>query len=330
MKRIIINNEQLQKRIAVTEDGKIQEYYIETGNAERIVGSIYKGKITNLEPSLQAAFVDIGLEKNAFLHYWDMIPATKDDLENNDSGQPETVSDFIDIDEIDDKPAPKETNNKPPTIGNKIMNFLLPPKKKPPMKSRITTSSRPRKPIKKLNSPIKPFDIKEIPKKFSVNTEVIVQVTKGPIGTKGPRVTTNLSMPGRYVVLLPNSDHIGISRRIADREERRRLRDIFRRVNLPKGMGLICRTASTGLSESALLFDIEILLDKWNRSRELIRKKKAPLCLYLEPGILETTIRDSLSDDVGEIIADGKPAYDLTLSYLKNLDEKRPDKSQII
>jgi len=163
-KEIVINAESLETRVAILEDGKLEEFNIERTNDERLVGSIFKGKVKNLEDGLKAAFVDIGFEKNAFLHYWDIVPSSFD------SG--------VEIVERDNK-----RRDKP----------------------RITQ--------------------RDIPRLYPAGSEIICQVTKGPIGTKGPRVTTNLSLPGRYLVLLPNSDQSGISRKIENVEERQRLKE---------------------------------------------------------------------------------------------------------
>ena len=157
--KLIISVEKLERRVALLEDGQLEEYSVERDSSRNIAGSVYKGRVKNIEPGLKAMFVDIGLEKNAFLHFWDAIPAALD------SG----------IEEIE-----------------------RPDRKQP--KKRLTA--------------------KDIPSIYPVGSEVIVQVTKGPIGTKGPRVTTNLSFAGRYLVLMPFSDRSGISRKIEDPKER--------------------------------------------------------------------------------------------------------------
>ncbi len=328
MKQIIVNREHLQTRAAFVEDGKMVEYYFETGGKEQIVGSIYKGKITNLEPSLQAAFIDVGLEKNAFLHYWDMIPATKEMLEGGGSDEENSEYDQF-IDENQNKESDDNNNGIIKNISKKIKRILgnedaeasAPPKKRTRSSGRVRsrTTGRGEKPGK--------FNADEIPKKFSVNTEVIVQVTKGPIGNKGPRATTNLSIPARYVVLLPNSNRKGVSKRISDRVERGRIRDMLKKIYLPKGIGIICRTASIGLDEKSLKLDISIILEKWKRSQQTMRSKNAPCCIYKEPDLLEKTIRDSLTDDISEIIVDSKDAYGEILSYTKQLNKK--DQSRI-
>jgi hypothetical protein len=169
----------------VLEDGKLEEFNIERTTEERLVGSIFKGKVRNLEDGLKAAFVDIGFEKNAFLHYWDIVP------NQFDSG--------VEIVEREGRRRDK------PKITQRDIPRLYPP-----------------------------------------GSEIIVQVTKGPIGTKGPRITTNLVLPGRYLVLLPNSDQSGISRKIENQEERKRLKKILRELTIPEGMGVIMRTAGEG------------------------------------------------------------------------------------
>src|SRR5476651_2085820 len=184
--KIVISVEKLERRVALLENGRLEEYSVERNSSRNIVSSVYKGRVKNIEMGLKAMFVDIGFEKNAFLHFWDAIPAALD------SG----------IEEIDR------------------------PKDRRPNKKRITA--------------------KDIPNVYPIGSEVIVQVTKGPIGTKGPRVTTNLSFAGRYLVLMPFSDRSGISRKIENPKERNRLRKILRDLEIPDGIGVIIRTVGEG------------------------------------------------------------------------------------
>src|SRR5881275_3550528 len=183
--KLVISVEKLERRVALLENSRLEEYNVERNSTRNIVGSVYKGKVRNIEMGLKAMFVDIGFEKNAFLHFWDAIPAALD------SG----------IEEIDRR-----------------------------------GSKRPRKRI----------TVKDIPSIYPVGSDVIVRVTKGLIGTKGPRVTTNLSFPGRYLVLMPFSDHSGISRKIENAKERERLRKILRELDIPEGVGVIIRTVGEG------------------------------------------------------------------------------------
>src|SRR5579862_2138426 len=224
-KEVIINAETLETRVAVSEDGKLEEFNIERTTEERLVGSIFKGKVRNLEDGLKAAFVDIGFEKNAFLHYWDIVP------NQFDSGV-----------EIVERPAGRDRR---------------------PTRPKITQ--------------------KDIPRLYPPGSEIIVQVTKGPIGTKGPRVTTNLVLPGRYLVLLPNSDQSGISRKIENIEERKRLKKILRDLAIPDGMGVIMRTAGEGQQKRYFVRDLALLLEEWQGVQERIKKQASATCVFQEP-----------------------------------------------
>lgn len=250
-KEIIINAESLETRVAVLEDGKLEEFTIERVNEERLVGSIYKGKVRNLEDGLKAAFVDIGYEKNAFLHYWDIIPS------NLDSNY-----------EVVERDSRKKDREKP----------------------RITQ--------------------KDIPRLYPVGSDIVVQVTKGAIGTKGPRVTTNLVLPGRFLVLLPNSDQCGISRKIEDPEERMRLKKILKKLNIPEGMGVIIRTAGEGQQYRYFVRDLALLVEEWRAIQQRIETMEAPACVFKEPDLIERSVRDFLTEDVERVVVDDSKAYE--------------------
>ena len=248
-KEVIINAETLETRVAVLEDGKLEEFNIERTTEERLVGSIFKGKVRNLEDGLKAAFVDIGFEKNAFLHYWDIVP------NQFDSG--------VEIVERE---------------GRR------------PSRPKITQ--------------------RDIPRLYSPGTDIIVQVTKGPIGTKGPRVTTNVVLPGRFLVLLPNSDQSGISRKIENIEERKRLKKILRELAIPESMGVIMRTAGENQQKRYFVRDLALLLEEWNGISERIKKQPMATCVFQEPDLIERTVRDFLTEDVERIVVDSLKAHD--------------------
>jgi ribonuclease G len=250
-KEIVVNAEALENRVAVLEDGQLEEFTIERTTEKRIVASIFKGRIRNLEPGLKAAFVDIGFEKNAFLHYWDIIP--------------EQLDQRIEVIE--------------PEGG----------KKQRPQQRKISQA--------------------DIPKLYPPGTDVIVQVVKGPIGTKGPRVTTNISIPGRFIVLMPNTPLRGISRKIANDKERQRLKDILRRLNAPESMGIIIRTAGENQKKRYFIRDLELLLKTWNQVEEKIKNEKAPCCVFQEPDLIERTVRDFLTEEIDRIIVDDEKAH---------------------
>ena len=242
--KLIISSEKLEKRVALMEDGLLEEYSIERDSDRNIVAGIFKGKVRNIEHGLKAMFVDIGFEKNAFLHFWDAVPAALD------SG----------IEAVHRANAPHSS------------------------KKKITA--------------------KDIPSIYPVGSEVMVQVTKGPIGTKGPRVTTNISLAGRYMVLMPFNDQCGISRKIEDSKERMRLRKILTSLELPEGMGIIIRTAGDGQRARFFVRDLHFLLDQWSCVEEGMKKKPAASTLILEPDLIARTVRDFLTDTVDEVYID--------------------------
>ena len=136
---------------------------------------------------------------------------------------------------------------------------------------------------------------KDIPRLYSPGSDIIVQVTKGPIGTKGPRVTTNIVLPGRFLVLLPNSDQSGISRKIENIEERKRLKKILRELAIPDGMGVIMRTAGEGQQLRYFVRDLALLLEEWNGVQDKIKSQPMATCVFQEPDLIERTVRDFLT-----------------------------------
>src|SRR5213079_768639 len=243
--KLIVSVEKLERRVALLENGRLEEYSVERNSSRNIVGSVFKGRVKNIEMGLKAMFVDIGFEKNAFLHFWDAIPAALD------SG----------VEEIDRR-----------------------------------SSKRPRKRI----------TVKDIPSIYPVGSDVIVQVTKGPIGTKGPRVTTNLSFAGRYLVLMPFSDRGGISRKIENPKERDRLRKILRELDIPEGVGVIIRTVGEGQRTRYFVRDLRFLLDQWAKVEQVIRDRPAPCRIFEEPDLVERTVRDFLTEEIDEVICDDR------------------------
>ena len=255
MKReIIINVEKLETRVAVLENGRLEEFMVEHPEEERLVGSVFKGRVQNLENDLQAAFIDIGLKKNAFLHYWDMTPD----------------ADAL----LDDDDEPKDRKEK--KSGRK--------------------SNR--------------LSDEEIAKRFPPGSEIIVQVTKGPISTKGPRVTANLSIPGRYLVMMPGTKIRGVSKKIGDAEERRRLKRILDRLPLPENVGIVVRTVGQGASARAFARDLRNLVSVWNEMQGNAKNLRTPCCIFQEPDLCERVIRDWLTEDVDSIVIDDQAAYE--------------------
>ena len=259
--KLVLSVEKLETRVALLERGRLEEYSVERKSSRNIVGSVYKGKVKNIEMGLKAMFVDIGFEKNAFLHFWDAIPAALD------SG----------IEEID-----RRSNKRP--------------------RKRIT--------------------VKDIPSIYPVGSDVIVQVTKGPIGTKGPRVTTNLSFAGRYLVLMPFSDRSGISRKIEEPKERERLRKVLRQLDISEGIGVIIRTVGEGQRARYFVRDLRVLLDQWAKVDQAIRDNPAPCRLFEEPDLVERTVRDFLTEEINEILCDDRGATDRMIDMIGQISRR--------
>ena len=249
-REIIVNVEKLETRVAVLENGRLEEYMVEHPEEERLVGSVFKGRVQNLENDLQAAFVDIGLPKNAFLHYWDMTPDADALLDD------------------DDEPKKNGKGRKPARLSDA-----------------------------------------EIAKRFPPGSEIIVQVTKGPISTKGPRVTANLSIPGRYLVMMPGTRIRGVSKKIGDAKERQRLKKILDRLPLPDNVGLVVRTVGAGASARAFARDLRSLLSVWNEMQMNTKRLRTPCCIFQEPDLCERVVRDWLTEDVDAILIDDEKSY---------------------
>ena len=260
-REIIVNVEKLETRVAVLENGRLEEYMVEHPEDERLVGCVFKGRIQNLQDDLQAAFVDIGLKKNAFLHYWDMQP---------------DVDAFLD--EVDDGEADNAKGGKGGKGGKGRRRGKAP---------RLTTE--------------------EIHEKFKPGSEIIVQVTKGPISTKGPRVTTNLSIPGRYLVMMPGTKTRGVSRKIGDAEERRRLKKILDKLLLPDEVGLIVRTAGVGAKGTSFVRDMRNLLESWHELQGNVKNLRAPCCVWQEPDLV---VRDWLTEDIDTVLVDDEKTFE--------------------
>lgn len=282
-KRLVINCEQLETRVALLNNSKIEEYQIERKDEENIAGSVFLGKIVNYQPALQAAFVDIGAEKHAFLHYWDMLPATFENAEK--------------------------------ILADRAKNIKK-------AERRYSPSSEVQGLLKSINSKRQRIDLNQIPKIFPPGSEVIVQVSKGAIGAKGAKVTANVTIPGRYIVLMPFSDDIGISKKIEDKKERERIRKILLDLDLPEGMGCICRTFGEGRKEIYFKRDLDMLLELWNRGFEENKSIKAPCVIFKEPNLVERTIRDFLTEDIDEIVVDDKKCYEYIKEMLARLVSK--------
>lgn len=264
---LIVSYEKLEKRVALLEGGLLEEYTTERDTDRNIVGAIFKGKVRNIEQGIKAMFVDIGFEKNAFLQFWDAIPAALD---------------------------------------NEVEAVTRRGKEKSASGKKITA--------------------KDVPSIYPVGSEIMVQVKKGPISNKGPRITTDISLPGRYLVLMLFNDQCGISRKIEDLKERDRLRAILRKLNLPEGMGIIIRTVGQGQRERFFVRDLSLLLDQWQQIQKGMKEQPSPAMLSAEPDLIDRTVRDFLTERVDAVHVDDKKACERMQALISHVSKRARNK----
>ncbi len=265
---ILINISPQETRVAVVENGMLQELMIERNKNKGLVGNIYLGKVVRVLPGMQAAFVDIGLSKSAFLHASDILEV------KNIQNEAENIDESISVNQEND--AAKES-------------------------------------------------IPDITQLLKEGQDVTVQVIKDELGTKGARLSTQITLPSRYLVLLPDHEHIGVSQRIDNEEERQRLKIILSNVeNLSSGF--IVRTAAEGTDEEALLHDIGFLKKTWNKVQRKIQSQTAPSLLYEDLNLELRVIRDLLETKIEKIRVDLESAYHLMLDFASEFMPKIKDR----
>ena len=313
-KEILIQVAQDERRVAVLVDGKLDDFYIELDRHQSMLGNIYKGKVESILPSINGAFVNIGQEKNGFLYLTDADNPFLNDIEKIEE-EPSTPQKILNM--IFPKPAaqvieaapapapaPGTAGQQPPQAnGNNNNN------------NQHHHRDRDRHNHNRRHPPQK--DKNELPLKK--DQEILVQVVKDPFGTKGARLTTHISLAGRFVVYMPVDKHSGISKKIDKPEERQRLRDILKTFTFPRSGGFIIRTASMEQGEKEIFRDSKFLVNKWQEIRELSKKKQPPALIYEEGSLIWKVIRDLLKDDVKHVIIDSKDEFVKMRKFTQNL-----------
>lgn len=274
-KKIIINITKEESRVAVLQNDSVTELYTDRAREKGIIGNIYKGKVIRVLPGMQAAFVDIGLEKAAFLYVADIYKNNLQDGSDTDDAEEETP-DIEEEEVIEDE--------------NESTSF---------------TKYRVRKPYKPISELI------------HTNEEIIVQVSKEPLGTKGPRVTTYLSLPGRYLVYMPTAKHVGISRRIENEDERNRLKEIVSSIKKSKG-GYIVRTVSEGMSKEDFDADIKFFNVIWEDIKKKAETATSPSLINNDLDLVTRIIRDIFTEKISELIIDSESEYNKILNFVGN------------
>jgi ribonuclease G len=268
IKEIIINSSSNQTRVAITEDGNLADFFVDYPENRRMVGDIYLGRVARVLPGIRAAFIDIGMKHDAFLHFSDIGDRTKqfqDMLGDEDS----------DVDLSDDDESKSGRSN-----GSAVV----------------------------APEPVIP--------KLRKGEEILVQITKEPVNNKGVRVTSSVSIPGRFCVLLPFDNKIGISKKISDYKERRRLRNIARGI-LPPNYGLIIRTVAKDQAEDAVKDDLTNLVKTWKTIEASAKSEEPPSIVHQDLSTTDSVIRDLLTPDISKVFVDQKKLYKQIKGYVQ-------------
>ncbi len=276
-KEILISDDEYETRCAVLEEGVLNEIHIERKAATQTLGNLYKGRVENVLPGMQVAFVDIGLERHAFLHISDLKYEHADEDEDENG---------------------KQNGDRGSNKNTAILD----------MKGKHSKQIRGGRGF--------PFLISDL---ISKRQELLVQVGKEPIGTKGARVTSNITLPGRYVVYMPNSSNIGVSRRIEAVTERDRLRNMAKTVKADVEGGFIIRTAAEGLNETEFAAEIRYLINQWKQVCARADRKSAPSLVSRDLSFTNRIVRDMLTKEVKQLFIDSETGYKETMEYVSSV-----------
>jgi ribonuclease G len=288
-KEMIISSSAHETRVAILEDDQVAEIFIERERQRGVVGNLYKGRVSKVLPGMQSAFVDLGLERDGFLYVSD-VADTFDELDKFESDEDEPVS------------AAPNGAARPASAANGAAPARPASAEAPARQAGRAPRDRDRD--QKRPEP----KIEELLKE---GQEIIVQVAKEPLGTKGARLTSHATMPGRFLVFMPTVDHVGVSRKIDSREERGRLRGIVREFREQTGFagGVIIRTAAAGRPKDDILSDLSYFHKIWTEIRQKSETSRAPAVVYQEQSLVAKLLRDLLTDDYTAIRIDNEPEY---------------------
>ncbi len=302
-KEIIINAAENETRIAITEDGRLAELFVETANKEKMVGDIYLGKVAKVMPGIKAAFIDLGLKQDGFLHF--------SDIGNRFEEYSAMLSEEEEEDEEEDSAvlAEARTGEQGRRSGQSSGN---PPKENGSGDRRQQENGRSQR-----------RDIN-----LSKGQEIIIQVIKEPVGKKGVRVTSEVSLAGRFIVLLPFDGKVGISKKISSFKEKRRLRKIAQSI-LPEGFGVIIRTVAEGQSDESLKQDLQDLISTWREIEAQVKSEKAPALVYKDLATTSGVIRDLFSNDVSRVVVDSRKLHKEISAYIKYNSPHMLDKVEL-
>ncbi len=299
-KEIIINSTANEHRIAILEDGKLAELFVETPEKERMVGDIYLGKVAKVMPGIRAAFIDVGLQQDAFLHFSDI-----------GSSLAEYNAMFEEEEEEEGHSSPPASA---PAVGAAQNSTGV--TAAPAVEGRRVGPSNGGRQSEGKREPV--INLQK-------SQDILVQITKEPVGKKGVRVTSEISLPGRFLVLLPFDGKIGVSKKLTDFKEKRRLRRVVRSM-LPAGFGAIIRTVADGKEDAMIREDLEELLRVWRNIEKAVKTEAPPALVYKDLTTTSSVIRDLFGDKVEHVVVDDKRLYKEIRAYLQWLSPDMVDR----
>ena len=297
-----------ETRVVLKENGNIEDYEYETVKNNLIKNNIYLGKVSRVEPSLQAAFIDFGRERHGFLSF--------NDIQSDYYQIPSSDLDKIKLEEekLREELAKKSEED---DISNKDLD---PPSEDTNLDKKIEIDNHASNDINKSKIPSKRYKIQEV---IKPNQVILVQVLKDERGLKGAALTTFISIAGKYIVLMPNTPKGGgISRKIFNFGERKKIRSILNEIEIPKEMGLIVRTAGSNKTKNDIEYDLSSLIDNWDKIKESAMNAIAPALIHQESDIIKRTLRDIYDDDTKNIIIQGNEGYQKAKNFMKILMPK--------
>ncbi len=289
-KEILINSTANEHRIAILEDERLAELFVETPGKDRNVGDIYYGRVAKVMPGIRAAFIDIGLQQDAFLHFSDIGTTLQ-----------EYNVLFDDEDDDEEETPPGVT---PHTTGGSNGGSS-------PSPAGVETAVASPPPRRRSRNAAPPPQVN-----LQKGQEILVQITKEPVGKKGVRVRSEISLPGRFLVLLPFVGKVGVSKKLTNFKERRRLLRLVRLL-LPEGFGAIIRTVAEGKGEALIKEDLDELLRVWRTIEKTVKEESAPALVYKDMNTTSSVIRDLFSADVQRVVVDSKKLHKEIASYLR-------------
>ncbi len=329
-KELLVNSSDGEIRVALLENGVLTELYYEHKTKQGIMGNIYKGRVTRVLPGMQAAFVDIGLSKDAFLYvmdFFDHVDEYEQELSEDEEHSEIEPEEHIHIEEpaACEPVAAEETAHPEAVHPEAIHEEILPPavitavEAMPPAPLSVSLPQPVPLPAAEKPAPEKSRSKRNsIENLLKVGQEVLVQVAKEPIGTKGARVTSHISLPGRFLVYMPTVEHVGVSRRIAESSERQRLKEIIKRTK-PPNTGFIVRTVGEGKGQEEFTSDVQFLTRLWSSLLKNSETFHAPPLIHQDLDLVLQTIRDIFSPDIDRLWLDSVEEYERVLEFVGDL-----------